>query len=128
MEQWTKTQYDLVNPPLERCHPGRPKKQRKRDPTEPSNPYRFSKLGTNIKCSVCEKFGHNGKTCPLAKKKKSKIGSKVLYLIINLSLFNYLYTCCMVFMYYMLLQKGKKKSTITMSVGTSKKGAVTVGV
>ena len=34
----------------------------------------------------------------------------------------------MVFMYYMLLQKGKKKSTITMSVGTSKKGAVTVGV
>ena len=98
-----------------------------RDPTEPSNPYRFSKLDTNIKCSVCEKFGYNSRTCPLAKKKKSKIGSKVLYLIITLSLFNYLYTCCMVLMYYMLLQKGRKKCAITMSAGTSKKGAIIVG-
>jgi hypothetical protein len=82
MKQWTRTQYNPVNPPLERCHPGRPKKQRKKDPTEPRNPYRFSKLGTNIKCSICKKFGHNSRTCPLAKKKKSKTGFKVLYLII----------------------------------------------
>uniref|UniRef100_A0A2N9HBF3 SWIM-type domain-containing protein n=1 Tax=Fagus sylvatica TaxID=28930 RepID=A0A2N9HBF3_FAGSY len=98
MEQWTQTQYDPVDPPLERCHPGRPKRQRKRDPIEPSNPYRFSKLGTNIKCSVCKKLGHNSRTCPLAKKKKSKIGSK-----------------------------GKKKSTVTVGAGTNKKGAVTSG-
>uniref|UniRef100_A0A2N9J5M7 CCHC-type domain-containing protein n=1 Tax=Fagus sylvatica TaxID=28930 RepID=A0A2N9J5M7_FAGSY len=97
MKQWIRTQYDPVDPPLERCHPGRPKRKRKRDPTEPSNPYRFSKLGTDIKCSVCKKFGHNSRTCPLAKKKKSKTSSK-----------------------------GKKKGDVTMGAGTSKKGAVTV--
>jgi hypothetical protein len=103
-----------------------PKDRKKRDPTKPSNPYRFSKVGTNIKCSVCKKLGHKSRTCPLAKKKKSKTGSKVLYLIITLSLFNYLYTCCMVLMYYMLLQKGKKKSAVTLGARTSKNGAVTV--
>ena len=82
MKQWSRTQYDPIDPPLERCHPGKPKRQRKRDLTEPRNPYRFTKLGTNIKCSVCKKFGHNSRTCPLAKKKKSKTRSKVLYLII----------------------------------------------
>jgi hypothetical protein len=86
MEQWTRTQYDPVDPPFERCHPGRPKRMRRRDPSEPRNPFRFSKVGTNIKCSSCNKFGHNSRTCPLAKKQKSKTGSKVLYLIITLSL------------------------------------------
>uniref|UniRef100_A0A2N9ETW0 SWIM-type domain-containing protein n=1 Tax=Fagus sylvatica TaxID=28930 RepID=A0A2N9ETW0_FAGSY len=76
MEQWAQTQYDPVDPPLERCHPGRPKRMRRRDPTEPTNPYRFSKVGTNIKCSSCKKLGHNSRTCPLAKKQKSKTGSK----------------------------------------------------
>ncbi|GMY34089.1 hypothetical protein FCV25MIE_29331 [Fagus crenata] len=91
MEQWIRTQYDPIDPPLERCHPGRSKRQRKREPIEPRNPYRFSKLGTNIKCSVCKKFGHNSRTCLLAKKKKSKTISK----------------------------KGKKKGAITVGVGTS---------
>lgn len=76
IEQWTQTQYDPVDPPLERCHPDRPKRMRKRDPIEPSNPYRFSKVGTNIKCSNCKKFGYNSRTCPLAKKQKSKTGFK----------------------------------------------------
>ena len=123
MEQQTRTQYDAVDPPLERYHLGRPKRQRKKDPTGPRNPYRFSKLGTNIKCSVCKKFGHNSRTCPLAKKKKSKTCSKVLYFIITLSLFNYLYTCCMVLMYYMLLQKDKKKGVVTVGAGTSGQAA-----
>ena len=82
MKQWSRTQYDPIDPPLERCQPGKPKRKRKRDLTEPRNPYRFSKLGTNIKCFVCKKFEHDSRTCPLAKKKKSKTGSKVLYLII----------------------------------------------
>ena len=113
MEQWTRTQYDPVDPPLERCHPGRPKRMRRRDPSEPRNPYKFSKVGTNIKCSSYKKLGHNSRICSLAKKQKSKTGSKVLYLIITsvlFTLFNYLYTCCTVLIYYMLLQKGKKKS------------------
>ncbi|GMY12908.1 hypothetical protein FCV25MIE_08147 [Fagus crenata] len=76
MEQWAQTQYDLVDPPLERCHPGRPKRMRRKDPTEPTNPYRFSKIGTNIKCSSCKKLGYNSRTCPLAKKQKSKTSSK----------------------------------------------------
>uniref|UniRef100_A0A2N9ILE3 SWIM-type domain-containing protein n=1 Tax=Fagus sylvatica TaxID=28930 RepID=A0A2N9ILE3_FAGSY len=76
MKQWTRTQYDPIDPPLERCHPGRPKRMRRRDPYEPSNPYKFSKVGTNIKCSSCKKLGHNSRTCPLAKKQKSKTSSK----------------------------------------------------
>uniref|UniRef100_A0A2N9FNG2 SWIM-type domain-containing protein n=1 Tax=Fagus sylvatica TaxID=28930 RepID=A0A2N9FNG2_FAGSY len=47
---------------------------------------------------ICKKFGHNSRTCPLAKKKKSKTGSK-----------------------------GKKKSAVTVGARTSKKGVVTVG-
>ena len=127
IEQWTQTQYDPVDPPFERCHPGRPKRMRKRDPIEPSNQYRFSKVGTNIKCSNCKKLGYNSRTCQLAKKQKSKTGFKVLYLIITLSLFtlfNYLYTFCMVLMYYMLLQKGKKKPDVTVGAGTSGQAAV----
>ncbi|GMY08613.1 hypothetical protein FCV25MIE_03852 [Fagus crenata] len=94
MEQWTRTQYDPVDSPLERYHFGIPKRQRKRDPTGPRNPYRFSKFGTNIKCSVCKKFGYNSRTCPLAKKKKSK-------------------TC----------SKGKKKGAVTVGARTSGQAA-----
>uniref|UniRef100_A0A2N9GEU7 SWIM-type domain-containing protein n=1 Tax=Fagus sylvatica TaxID=28930 RepID=A0A2N9GEU7_FAGSY len=54
----------------------KPKRMRRRDPSEPRNPFRFSKVGTNIKCSSCKKLGHNSRTCPLAKKQKSKTGSK----------------------------------------------------
>lgn len=67
MERWTRIEIDPIDPPLERCHLGRPKTQRKKGPTKPRNPYRFGKIGTK----------HNSKTCTLDKKKKSKTSTKV---------------------------------------------------
>ena len=33
--------------------PGRPPKQRKRDPEKPRNPYRVSRMNKTIKCEKC---------------------------------------------------------------------------
>jgi len=43
--------------------PGRPPKQRKRDPEEPRNPYRVSRMNKTIKCGKCKKEGHNPRGC-----------------------------------------------------------------
>jgi hypothetical protein len=43
--------------------PGRPKKERKREPHEKPKATRVSKVGTVSKCSVCSSSGHNKTTC-----------------------------------------------------------------
>ena len=43
--------------------PGRPPKQRKRDPKEPRNPYKVSRVNKPIKCGKCHKEGHNARGC-----------------------------------------------------------------
>ena len=42
---------------------GRPPKQRKRDPEEPRNPYRVSRMNKIIKCGKYKKEGHNTRGC-----------------------------------------------------------------
>jgi len=43
--------------------PGRPKKERKRDQTEPKKGTKMSKVGTKIRCSKCKQVGHNKSSC-----------------------------------------------------------------
>nr|XP_023879605.1 uncharacterized protein LOC111992034 [Quercus suber] len=41
--------------------PGRPPKQRKRDPEEPRNPYRVYRMSKIVKCGKCHKEEHNAR-------------------------------------------------------------------
>ena len=43
--------------------PGRPKTERRRDPTEPPKHTKISKVGTVIRCSKCKVAGHNKSSC-----------------------------------------------------------------
>ena len=43
--------------------PGKPPKQRKRDPEKPRNPYRVFRMNKTIKCEKCKKEGHNARWC-----------------------------------------------------------------
>jgi hypothetical protein len=43
--------------------PGRPRKERKRDPTEKPKGTKMSKKGTVIRCRKCKQVGHNRSTC-----------------------------------------------------------------
>ena len=43
--------------------PGKPPKQRKRDPEKPRNPYRVFRMNKIIKCGKCKKEGHNARWC-----------------------------------------------------------------
>ena len=61
--EWVETiQLALVAPHVYKPH-GRPPKQRKRDPEEPRNPYRVSRMNKTIKCGKCQKEGHNARGC-----------------------------------------------------------------
>jgi hypothetical protein len=42
---------------------GRPKKLRRRDPDEPRNPHKVSRMNRYIKCGKCSKVGHNSRSC-----------------------------------------------------------------
>lgn len=43
--------------------PGRPKKERKREPNEKPKAKRVSRVGTVIRCRKCKQVGHNRSTC-----------------------------------------------------------------
>jgi hypothetical protein len=43
--------------------PGRPKKERKREPHEKPKPAKISRVGTVIRCRKCKQIGHNRSTC-----------------------------------------------------------------
>jgi len=53
----------LFFPPPYKRGLGRPKKVRKKGAEEPKNKGVVSKVGTVIKCSICQKMGHNACTC-----------------------------------------------------------------
>lgn len=63
VDLWPNTEMEPILPPLIKKLPGRPKKQRKRDPDEPSSSTKVSKKYSVMKCSKCGKDGHNIRSC-----------------------------------------------------------------
>ena len=62
---------EKVEPPFVKKAPGKPKKQRKRDPNEPRNPYKIKKCVKDLRCGKYRKVGHNARTCPENEKNKT---------------------------------------------------------
>jgi alpha-galactosidase len=63
MQAWP----ELDRPPLQAPGyvrmPGRPKKERKREPSEKPKAPKISRVGTIIRCRKCKQIGHNRSTC-----------------------------------------------------------------
>ena len=59
---WTPTGLPLVQSPIKRRLPGRPKKKRAREPNEPSKEHSKG-LGIAKRCKSCGKIGHNKRSC-----------------------------------------------------------------
>jgi hypothetical protein len=62
-DQWIKSGHLPSQPPHVLRPPGRPKKLRRRDPDEPKNPHKVSRMNRQIKCGKCNKLGHNSRSC-----------------------------------------------------------------
>ena len=60
---WAKIGLPPVKPPHLRRPPGRPKKNRVREPDEPKAGTKLGKTGTAKKCKKCGKLGHNKRSC-----------------------------------------------------------------
>lgn len=64
---WPRVECDL-NPPPIKVGPGRPRKNRIRDPFEdPKRPGTLSKHGMEMTCTLCQVKGHNKRGCPKKK-------------------------------------------------------------
>ncbi|KAL3532633.1 hypothetical protein ACH5RR_006154 [Cinchona calisaya] len=66
-------------PPLLRRAPGRPKKNRRREAYEGAHSTQIRR-STTFKCSICQSYGHNKRTCqrcPLRAKKGSNTGDQM---------------------------------------------------
>ena len=61
---WRPSGVTLVQPPIKRRPPSRPKKKRAREPNEPTS----RRAGISKQCKSCGKLGHNRRSC------KSEIG------------------------------------------------------
>ncbi|XP_022032591.1 uncharacterized protein LOC110933689 [Helianthus annuus] len=60
---WPKVDYPMDPPPIKKA-PGRPKKNRKRDPHEdPKKPGKLTKHGVVMTCGICGERGHNKRKC-----------------------------------------------------------------
>ncbi|XP_022030248.1 uncharacterized protein LOC110931151 [Helianthus annuus] len=80
---WPKVDYPMDPPPIKKA-PGRPKKNRKRDPHEdPKKPGKLIKHGVIMTCGICGERGHNKRKCTvkdsqnaaeIGRKKASKRG------------------------------------------------------
>ncbi|KAK9273792.1 hypothetical protein L1049_018602 [Liquidambar formosana] len=75
---WDETGNPLMQPPSQRRPPGRPKKLRRREADEPQNPFKLRRKNAKIKCSRCQKYGHNKTTCKgeVARKGKLQVRKK----------------------------------------------------
>lgn len=61
---WPVSQNPKPLPPRVKKMPGRPKKNRRKDPSEPKkSSTKSSRVGTKIKCGRCKGDGHNSRTC-----------------------------------------------------------------
>uniref|UniRef100_A0A2N9H3T4 SWIM-type domain-containing protein n=1 Tax=Fagus sylvatica TaxID=28930 RepID=A0A2N9H3T4_FAGSY len=62
-DEWIKIRHLPLQPPHVLRLLGRPKKLRRRDPDEPRNPRKVSRMNRHIKCGKCNKVGHNSRSC-----------------------------------------------------------------
>jgi hypothetical protein len=53
----------IINPPLMRRAPGRPKKQRNKSNDEPKNSKILPRYLQTVQCTKCKTFGHNARSC-----------------------------------------------------------------
>lgn len=63
MTSWPESDRPPLKAPGYVRMPGRPKKERRREPTEQPKGVRMSKVGTVIRCGKCKGIGHNRSTC-----------------------------------------------------------------
>ncbi|KAK9273983.1 hypothetical protein L1049_018797 [Liquidambar formosana] len=70
---WDETGNPPMQPPSQRRPPGRPKKLRRREADEPQNPFKLRRKNAKIKCSRCQKYGHNKTTCKGEVARKGKL-------------------------------------------------------
>lgn len=58
-------QGNAIRPPQVKVGPGRPRRNRRRDPHEdPKHPEKLTKHGRVMTCKTCHQLGHNKRTCP----------------------------------------------------------------
>ncbi|KAL2903319.1 Gag-Pol polyprotein [Bienertia sinuspersici] len=61
---WPKVDFPIDPPPI-KIGPGRPRKNRRKDPHElAKKPGKLSKHGLEMTCSICKAKGHNKRKCP----------------------------------------------------------------
>jgi hypothetical protein len=75
-EQWIWTNHGVLEPPILRVTPCRPRKGRTRAPDEsrdPKNPHKMRKFGLRGKCGYCKLLGHNSRTCPSKKQPATEV-------------------------------------------------------
>ena len=60
---WKASGLPLVQPPIKRRPPGRPKKKRALEPDEPRSHRKNRGLGISKQCKLCGKLGYNKRSC-----------------------------------------------------------------
>ncbi|CAH9116889.1 unnamed protein product [Cuscuta epithymum] len=66
---WPRKEAELDPPPI-KIGPGRPRKNRRKDPHEdPKKPDKLTKHGLQMRCSICKSTQHNKRKCPDKDKK-----------------------------------------------------------
>ncbi|CAH9106848.1 unnamed protein product [Cuscuta europaea] len=65
---WARTQNNDIAPPIPKKMSGRPKRKRKREPSEGLGSQKgrttISRKGRVMSCSICKQAGHNKAKCP----------------------------------------------------------------
>ncbi|WVZ16542.1 hypothetical protein V8G54_009524 [Vigna mungo] len=74
---WSTSDTGALLPPIYKTPPGRPKKLRRRDADEYVSHVKLSKKNVLMKCSSCNEFGLNVRTCKRRKKKNIRGTSSV---------------------------------------------------
>lgn len=75
MQSWPQSDTEPMEAPGYIKMPGRPKKERKREPSEKPKAARVSRVGTVIRCRKCKQIGHNRSTCEKRNGQPSTAGS-----------------------------------------------------
>jgi len=70
---WPKTDAPQILPPIFKTPPRRPRKLRRREPDEDVSHSRLGKKHLRMKCSNCDQFDHNIRSCKQGKTNKVNI-------------------------------------------------------